>query len=114
MAEKQPIQVMRFVSRGSLLDSVASLEQLKGYGFLEEECIVAPFVPFGGQPILIMLKGAEDKVRIDERSYRQLKHRYSGVLDPEVERLIEDVDGYLKRTQEAIRMVDQNSKKNII
>ncbi|MBI2653019.1 hypothetical protein HYX00_06140 [Candidatus Woesearchaeota archaeon] len=88
------------------MDTLISLDQLKGYGVLEEECYIAPFVPFGGQPILIMLRGTEDKVRIDERGYRELKHRYSGILDPEVETLIADVDEYLKKAEDQILVVN--------
>lgn len=105
MPENKPVQVMRFVSRGAHLDSLTSLDQLKGYGILEGECFVAPFVPFGGQPILVMLQGPQDKVRIDERSYRELKHTCSGELDPEIKRLVDSIDGYLTRVETQIQTV---------
>ena len=99
MPENKSVQVMRFASSGEHLDSVTSLKQFDGYSILEQECFVSPFIPWGGQSTLVMLQGPEDKVRIDDVSYRELKHRYSGTLNPEIKKLIEQVDAYLEKVK---------------
>ena len=102
MPENKSIQVMRFVTQGAHLDTITSFEQLAGYSLLEVECHVARFIPFGGQPILLMFGLREDKVRMEEMDYRKLKYLYDGT-NPQVRKLIEDADKYLEgiRQQQA-------------
>ncbi|MBI2542533.1 hypothetical protein HYV80_07555 [Candidatus Woesearchaeota archaeon] len=104
MPENKPIQVMRFVTQGAHIDTIISFDQLADYSLLEAECHVAAFVPFGGQPVLLMFEGKEDKVRIGELDYRKLKNWYGGT-NPQVRRLIEDADQYLAKVEAKAREV---------